>query len=84
MQSEQFLMLPVPLEAAEAAGITPMSVLQCQIDEDGRLIIEIAHPDPESFDCNGDCDSCPFYQAETDRCEVFDDFIDTERVSENE
>ena len=78
MQSVNYLMLPIPLEAAEAAEITPMSIMRCALDESGRLIIEVVHPEHELPDCDGDCYNCSHYNANEDYCDAFDEFIGLE------
>lgn len=75
MQSEKMIPIFIPLELLQEAGITPNSVLQGEV-VDGKLVMQVADPNPDEFDCDGECDGCPFYDSENDRCPVFDDYLD--------
>lgn len=74
MQSVEMVPIFIPLELLQEAGITLDSVLQGEVIN-GKLILEVADPDPDEFDCDGECDDCPFYDKENDRCPVFDDYL---------
>jgi hypothetical protein len=55
--------LLIPTELLDEVGITPDSVLQLTV-VDNKLIVETVTDD--DFECDGDCESCPFYWGEDD------------------
>lgn len=75
MQSVEMIPIFIPLPLLQEAGITPDSVLQGEVI-DGKLILEVANPDPEEFDCDGECADCPFFDEENDLCPIFDNLLD--------
>jgi len=75
MQTIEMIPIFIPSDLLQAAGITPDSVMQGEVI-DGKIVLQVADPNPEDFDCDGECDDCPFFDAENDYCPVFDDLID--------
>ena len=53
----ELTLISVPTEMLEEAGITAGSVIQTQV-ANGRLIVEAVTA--EDYDCDGNCDGCPF------------------------
>jgi hypothetical protein len=65
---DEFVLISVPKEALEDAGIVDGSVLQIYADGN-RLVIERL-TDTGEVVCDGDCDSCPVNETECDgNCE---------------
>lgn len=65
---DEFVLISVPKEALEDAGIVDGSVLQIYADEN-RLVIERL-TDTGEIVCDGDCDNCPVNETECDgNCE---------------
>jgi len=86
MQTIDMIPILVPAELLQAAGIEPGCVVQWEVI-DGKLVMQVADPNPEDFDCDGECDDCPFYDEDSDYCPIFDDFIDfnnSEGANDNE
>lgn len=59
-----YLLLSIPLEMLEEAGIDEESVIQMSASE-GKIVIR-AVADFGGFVCNGDCESCPVGETECD------------------
>lgn len=56
----EFKLLPIPAEEYDALGITPHSVVETNITDNGALIIRIINSDDfNDLICNNDCESCP-------------------------
>ena len=65
---DEFVLISVPKEALEDAGIVDGSVLQIYADRN-RLVIERL-TDTGEIVCDGDCDNCPVNETECDgNCE---------------
>ena len=65
---DEFVLISVPKEALEDAGIVDGSVLQIYADGN-RLVIERL-TDTGEIVCDGDCDNCPVNETECDgNCE---------------
>lgn len=65
---DEFVLISVPKEVLEDAGIVDGSVLQIYADEN-RLVIERL-TDTGEVVCDGDCDNCPVNETECDgNCE---------------
>ena len=55
----EYLLLSIPLDMLEEAGISEESVIQMSA-AGGKILIEaVSHDDAEDFVCDGDCESCP-------------------------
>lgn len=61
---DEFVLISVPKEVLEDAGIVDGSVLQIYADEN-RLVIERL-TDTGEVVCDGDCDNCPVNETECD------------------
>ena len=67
---DEFVLISVPKEVLEDAGIVDGSVLQIYADGN-RLVIERL-TDTGEVVCDGDCDNCPVNETECDgNCEEF-------------
>ena len=65
---DEFVLISVPKEALEDAGIVDGSVLQIYVDGN-KLVIEKLIDTGEVV-CDGDCDNCPVNETECDgNCE---------------
>lgn len=65
---EEFVLIAVPKETLEEAGITENSVLQIYADGN-KLVIERL-TDTGEIVCDGDCESCPINETDCDgNCE---------------
>lgn len=65
---DEFVLISVPKEVLEDAGIVDGSVLQIYADGN-RLVIERL-TDTGEIVCDGDCDNCPVNETECDgNCE---------------
>ena len=65
---DEFVLISVPKEALEDAGIVDGSVLQIYADGN-RLVIERL-TDTGEIVCDGDCDNCPVNETDYDEnCE---------------
>ncbi len=65
---DEFVLISVPKEALEDAGIVDGSVLQIYVDGN-KLVIEKLI-DTGEIVCDGDCDNCPVNETECDgNCE---------------
>ena len=65
---DEFVLISVPKEALEDAGIVDGSVLQ--IDVDGNKLVIEKLIDTGEIVCDGDCDNCPVNETECDgNCE---------------
>lgn len=65
---DEFVLISVPKEVLEEAGIVDGSVLQIYADGN-RLVIERL-TDTGEIVCDGDCDNCPVNETECDgNCE---------------
>ena len=65
---DEFVLISVPKEALEDAGIVDGSVLQIYLDGN-KLVIEKLI-DTGEIVCDGDCDNCPVNETECDgNCE---------------
>ena len=65
---DKFVLISVPKEALEDAGIVDGSVLQIYLDGN-KLVIEKLI-DTGEIVCDGDCDNCPVNETECDgNCE---------------
>ena len=65
---DEFVLISVPKEVLEDAGIVDGSVLQIYADGN-RLVIERL-TDTGEVVCDGDCDNCPVNETECDgNCE---------------
>lgn len=51
------ILLPVPVELMEEAGIKPYSLIQFYVTE-GKLVAEVIK-DTENFVCDSECTNCP-------------------------
>lgn len=54
-----YLLLSIPLDMLEEAGIREESVIQMSAAGGKILIKAVSHEDAENFVCDGDCESCP-------------------------
>lgn len=64
----EMVLLSVPLEALNEAGIRTDGILEMYADGN-RLVIQNAD-DPGDFVCDGDCESCPMSEIDcTGDCE---------------
>ncbi len=61
---DEFVLISVPKEALEDAGIVDGSVLQIYLDGN-KLVIEKLI-DTGEIVCDGDCDNCPVNETECD------------------
>lgn len=61
---DEFVLISVPKEALEDAGIVDGSVLQIYADGN-RLVIERL-TDTGEIVCDGDCDNCPVNETDCD------------------
>ena len=61
---DEFVLISVPKEALEDAGIVDGSVLQIYVDGN-KLVIEKLI-DTGEIVCDGDCDNCPVNETECD------------------
>lgn len=67
---DEFVLISVPKEALEDAGIVDGSVLQIYADGN-KLVIEKLI-DTGEIVCDGDCDNCPVNETECDgNCEEY-------------
>ena len=67
-KGDEFVLISVPKEVLEDAGIVDGSVLQIYADGN-RLVIERL-TDTGEVVCDGDCDNCPVNETECDgNCE---------------
>lgn len=65
---DEFVLISVPKEALEDAGIVDGSVLQIYVDGN-KLVIEKLI-DTGEIVCDGDCDNCPVNETDCDEnCE---------------
>ena len=65
---DEFVLISVPKEALEDAGIVDGSVLQIYVDGNKRVIEKLI--DTGEIVCDGDCDNCPVNETECDgNCE---------------
>lgn len=63
----QFKFLPIPSEEYDALGISPNTILETRITDDGALIVRrVSGKDLEEFVCDGDCDFCPVADTDCD------------------
>jgi len=73
------VLLPVPAELITEIGLDPMDVIQMSV-VGGKLIIEKAVDD--DFECDGDCENCPFYEidcnGDCESCPCFDECDESE------
>ena len=60
-----YVLLPVPFEALEDAGIGVGDLMQFTV-ADGRLIMERVDPKEADLVCDGDCESCPLHTVDCD------------------
>ena len=54
-----YLLLSIPLDMLEEAGISEESVIQMSAVSGKILIKAVSRDDAEDFVCDGDCESCP-------------------------
>ena len=55
-----FKFIPIPAEDYDALGLTPDTILETRVTDDGALIVRpVDAVDLEEFVCDGDCDECP-------------------------
>ena len=65
---DEFVLISVPKEALEDAGIVDGSVLQIYVDGNELVIEKLI--DTGEIVCDGDCDNCPVNETECDgNCE---------------
>ena len=65
---EEFVLIAVPKETLEEAGITESSVLQIYADENKLVIGRLT--DTGEIVCDGDCKNCPINETDCDgNCE---------------
>ena len=79
VKSDGLVLLPVPLDLLDEIGLDPMDVIQMSV-VDSKLIIEkVVYDD---FECNRDCENCPFYEidcdGDCDNCPCFDECEESE------
>ena len=61
-----YLLLSIPLDLLEEAGIGEESVIQMSASG-GKILIEAVGPDDtEDFVCDGDCENCPLNTTDCD------------------
>lgn len=61
-----YLLLSVPLDMLEEAGIREESVIQMSA-AGGKILIEaVSHDDMEDFVCDCDCENCPLNTTDCD------------------
>ena len=61
---DEFVLISVPKEALEDAGIVDGSVLQIYADGNNLVIEKLI--DTGEIVCDGDCDNCPVNETESD------------------
>ena len=62
----EYLLLSIPLDMLEEAGIREESVIQMSA-AGGKILIEaVSRDDTEDFVCDGDCESCPLNTTDCD------------------
>lgn len=61
-----YLLLSVPLELLEEAGISQDSIVQMRAGK-GQIVVDAVRPDP-LYVCDGDCDNCPCYDTRREVC----------------
>ncbi len=62
----EYLLLSIPLDMLEEAGISEESVIQMSA-AGGKILIEaVSRDDAENFMCDGDCESCPLNTTDCD------------------
>lgn len=57
LNAGEHMLLSVPLDVLEEAGICPESVIQIRAQR-GKIVIDVAH-DTSGFVCDSDCEICP-------------------------
>ena len=66
--NNRYLMIPIPLDDIVESGIDFGGVIQSSVI-DGKIVIENVD-ETEDFVCDGDCESCPFFEPDCDEdCE---------------
>lgn len=60
----KYVLLSVPMEAMEEAGIRPGSVLEITAEENKVVIGALT--DASAFVCDGDCENCPVSDFDCD------------------
>lgn len=66
--TNEYILLSVPVEMLEEAGIGEESIIQMRAGK-GRIIID-AVKDTVDFICDGDCENCPMSETDCDgECE---------------
>ncbi|MBR5949347.1 MAG: hypothetical protein IKZ82_11995 [Clostridia bacterium] len=63
--SDMFVLLTVPYEVFEDAGIGDGSVMNITV-EDGKIVIERADIADGGIVCSGNCEDCPAFYADCD------------------
>lgn len=78
--TSEYMLLSVPIEMLEEAGIGQESMVQISAGK-GRIIIDTVQ-DTSDFVCGSDCESCPVNEMECDgdceNCPCFDECDDAE------
>lgn len=68
MNSNEYILLSIPAEMLEEAGIGQESVIQMNA-RNGKIVINTVK-DEEDFICDGECSSCPMSETDCDEnCE---------------
>ena len=62
----EYLLLTIPQDLLEEAGISEGSVIQMRVSG-GKILIEaVGGDDAKDFVCDGDCDDCPINTTDCD------------------
>lgn len=61
IEAHPHVFISVPIEALADAGIGPHDAFEVYAKDD-KVIIKKA--DPDDYDCDGDCENCPFAEAD--------------------
>lgn len=64
----EFVLLSVPSEVLEEAGIMPNALIQYNVD-DGKIIMEMVD-DVVPLVCNGECRECPVKEQKEKQSEI--------------
>lgn len=64
----QYILIPVPLNDMIESGIDLDGVIQTHT-ADGKIIVENVPTEETGFNCDGDCDNCPFLNPDCEEDE---------------
>ena len=57
------ILIPIPLELVLEIGLNPLDVIQFRTDGNKLIIEPVTDSD---FECDNDCDNCPFFELDCD------------------